>query len=454
MKFLWRVVDDLLDSAVLAAFHFRTRRFLKMESVAGEMPPLPRVQDACLYLHIPFCKSLCPFCSFHRVQHDHRLSENYFQSLREEVRGYSTAGFRFATAYFGGGTPTIEPVELIKTIRLVVELFGVREVSVETNPNDLEPQFLQQLSNAGVTRLSVGVQSFNNELLREMHRLDAYGTGEHAAERIRRATTIFQTVNVDLIFNQPHQTADMLNRDIDIFRDTEANQVSFYPLMQSPGHRRTPTFAHRQRVREFYRTIIARLRPDFRPTSAWCFTRRGNANDEYIVEADNYIGVGSGAFSYVNGVLYATTFCLRTYEHLIAEGMTGITVRSELSRTEQMRYSLLLKMFGLNLDRQWALSRFGSDFFKTVWPELKALELLGAATRSVNGWRLTDRGMYLLVLMMTDFFEAVAKYRESMRLHIPAETSGLKAVPSPSHRTVTTACQRTPQLTGNGCPLQ
>jgi hypothetical protein len=177
----------------------------------------------------------------------------------------------------------------------------------------------------------------------------------------------------------------------------------------------------RRRLPSFYQTILAGLTPEFRPGSAWCFTRGSQSSDEYIVNTDFYVGVGSGAFSYVDGTLYVTTFSLQTYENRIAEGLTGITVQSRLSLTDQMRYSLLVKMFGLRLDRAWALQRYGPRFFRRLWGELRTLEWFGAATRDAGGWQLTERGMYWLMLMMSAFFESVAQYREAMRTHIQEE---------------------------------
>jgi len=424
-KTLQQRASDLVDSALLAVFRIRTRGFLKMENAPGEVPAVPKTGTTSLYLHVPFCESLCPFCSFHRVQHDRALAKTYFRNLREEVRRYHAAGFKFGSAYFGGGTPTCDPAELVKTVELVGDLFGVREISVETNPRHLRNEILEPLREAGVTRLSVGVQSFDDDLLRQMDRFEKYGSGHEAAEHIQRAASMFPTLNVDLIFNQPQQTEASLEYDLQMFRSTGANQVSLYPLMMSPSIRNrmieSTGLPNRQHLHELYRLIVNRLTPEFEATSAWCFTRRGNAGDEYIVDADNYVGVGSGAFSYLDGVLYATTFCLKTYEQLVEEGLTGITVRSRLSRANQIRYALLVKMFGLRLERSWAIKRFGQSFFRTVWGELRTLEWLGAAKRDEDGWQLTDRGMYWLVLMMSAFFESVAKYREAMRAHIPEE---------------------------------
>ena len=103
----------------------------------------------------------------------------------------------------------------------------------------------------------------------------------------------------------------------------------------------------------------------------------------------------------------------------------------ELSAGDQMRYALLVRMFGLGLDREWAEQRHGKKFFRTLWGELLTLEVLGAAKRDARGWRLTPRGMYWLMLMMSEFFESVNAYREAMRIRagIERETAPLAGVP-------------------------
>jgi coproporphyrinogen III oxidase-like Fe-S oxidoreductase len=416
--------STLIDSLLIRLFRYRTRGFMQMTEADGRVPPVP-AGDAYLYVHIPFCEVLCPFCSFHRVQHRTVAARAYFASLREEIRRYHAAGHRYNGVYFGGGTPTCEPEELVATIGLVRSLFGVREVSVETNPKDLHPTLLAALRTAGVTRLSVGVQSFDDQLLREMERYTKYGSGAETAERIRMAAPYFPTLNVDLIFNQPHQTLASLQHDLAVFRSLGANQISLYPLMTSPTvlqrmERQMGRPDHR-RLRQFYRTIVRELAPDFAPTSAWCFTRAGGGSDEYLVASENYVGVGSGAFSYLNGTLYSTTFSLQAYGERIAAGLTGITTSHRLGDTDRMRYTLLVKMFGLGLDRDWAQARHGKKFFRKLWGELRTMEVLGAATRDAHGWRLTGRGMFWLMLMMSEFFESVNTYRDAMRAHVKDE---------------------------------
>jgi coproporphyrinogen III oxidase-like Fe-S oxidoreductase len=416
----------LLDTALIRLFRFRTRGFLDMADAAGRVPPPPAYDGCYLYVHVPFCAALCPFCSFHRVQHCHAQAVPYFAALRAEIRLYHAAGHRFAGVYFGGGTPTIEPEELEATIALVRSLFAVREISVETNPRELRPELLARLRDAGVTRLSVGVQSFDNGLLRDMERYERYGSAEEIAENLRAAAGLFPTLNVDLIFNQPRQTLASLEHDLDLVRELGVTQVSCYPLMTAPSVERRLTTAmgttDARRLRPFFEAILRRLQPEFTATSAWCFTRCGSVGDEYIVAAENYVGVGSGAFSYLDGVLYATTFSLAHYAERVERGFTGITAQHRLSVGDQMRYALLVRMFGLGLDRRWALARYGRRFFRTLWGELSTLELLGAARRDRCGWRLTARGQYWLMLMMAEFFGSVNAYRDAMRRRVHAET--------------------------------
>ncbi|MEO5959381.1 MAG: coproporphyrinogen III oxidase family protein, partial [Opitutaceae bacterium] len=398
------IESSLIDSILIRLFRFRTRGFLRMQETDGAVPPAPRDGGCYLYVHIPFCTALCPFCSFHRVQHCSGQARRYFAALRKEIGLYHAAGYQFSGVYFGGGTPTVEPEELIDTIAMVRMLFPVKEISVETSPRDLQPMLLEELRRGGVTRLSVGVQSFDDQLLREMGRYEKYGSGEEIAGHIRGAAGWFPTLNVDLIFNQPHQTPASLERDLEIFRTLGANQISCYPLMTSPTVLRRMAsemgVPDRRRLREFHRAIQRRLAPDFAPTSAWCFTRQGHGSDEYIATAENYVGVGSGAFSYLDGTLFATTFSLPAYEQRIAQGQTGIVTSHAWSENDRMRYALLVRMFGLGLDRDGALQRYGKQFFRRMWGELLTLELLGPATRDARGWQLTGHGMYWLMLMM------------------------------------------------------
>ena len=188
-----------------------------------------------LYVHVPFCRELCPFCSFHRIKYREDVAQTYFDMLSVELDRYAESGFSFTTVYVGGGTPTVLPERLEEVLGHARELWPLKEVSVETTPGDLSPEGIKALQRGGVNRLSVGVQSFHNDLLASVNRLHKYGSGPEIQKRLREVIGVFDTVNVDLIFGFKGQTRAQLITDLEIAKDLQADQITCYPLMTSGG---------------------------------------------------------------------------------------------------------------------------------------------------------------------------------------------------------------------------
>lgn len=406
--------------ALIGKFARRVMSFPKAASSAT-LPAARPGREYLLYLHIPYCVSLCPFCSFHRVLFDRDNAGSYFDSLRQEIDIASDLGYVFNEVYIGGGTPTVLPDDLIKTIEHLRRRHPIGTISVETNPNHLEEGGLQALRMAGVKRLSVGVQSFDDELLQEMGRYDTYGSGEEIVARLIRHQDTFETTNVDMIFNLPHQTQSLLQRDLDVLIErVEADQVSYYPLMAAASVRKAMLLAMGQvdhhREKHFYELIVERLlAAGYTRNSAWCFSRHPGEFDEYIVRCEEYVGLGSGAFSYLDGQLFAATFSIDEYQQLVAGGHTGTIRQRQLSRREQMRYHLLVTLFSGMLDKRAAEQQFDSAFQRTLWPELSALQTVGAVRDTGEFLSLTEKGFYLWVVLMREFFTGINSLRDQMK---------------------------------------
>jgi coproporphyrinogen III oxidase-like Fe-S oxidoreductase len=391
------------------------------------LPPPDPARAYLLYVHVPFCPVLCPFCSFHRVALREAKARRYFPALHRQIEGYAAAGFRLSGVYVGGGTPTATPLALFELLSRIRARFGVVPISVETNPDDLKPEILEPLRAAGVSRLSVGIQSFDDALLRSMGRYEKYGSGDAIRGRLARVAGQFATLNVDLIFNLPGQTHASLERDLGILRgDGSADQVSYYPLMVTAATRRAmsgrmgdPTF---RREHEFYRMIRERLADTYAPATAWCFSKRAAAIDEYIVTDDEYLGAGSGAFGYLDGMFYANTFSLNGYGALANRAGGPVTMYRQMTLRERMRYDLLTRLFGLRLDRTAIEAKYHGRFERNLWLELAALRALGAVTRDPGGWSVTERGMYLWVVLMREFLGGVNRFRDQLRLNIQRES--------------------------------
>ncbi|MDX1506760.1 MAG: coproporphyrinogen III oxidase family protein [Woeseiaceae bacterium] len=423
MSFLRHLTPDPVERLLVPVIRSIGDRLMHFEPADGDVGlPAPGAgRRYMLYLHVPFCTVLCPFCTFHRVAFEADICARYYNGLRSEVQTVSDRGYVFDEVYIGGGTPTVMPDELLALITWLRETHPVGTVSVETNPDHLQQDRVTALANAGVNRLSVGVQSFDDTLLRRMSRYDAFGSGEEIAKRLKAVAGLVDTINVDMIFNQPEQTAASLRRDLDILVDDIAvDQVSFYPLMVTASSRRHLQAAMGEhdtsRQREYYELIAERMtRAGYIRGSAWCFSKKAGAYDEYVLERDEYVGLGSGAFSYLDGGLYASTFSIPDYLARVEAGRTGTERQRQLPLRDQMRYLLLMRLFGGSLDLSDAEACFDGSFEAKIWPELAALTSVGAIERRGSRLQLTERGYAVWIVLMREFFATINNLRDELR---------------------------------------
>ncbi len=418
------MLSERIISAVLRRGNDKYLRFGEMSK--PELPdPIPG-REYLLYVHVPFCERLCPYCSFNRFPYDKSVADAYFDRLRVEMRMVATLGYDFQSMYVGGGTPTIDIDQLTKTIDLAKDLFSIREVSSETNPNHLYPQWVEPLTER-VDRFSVGVQSLDDELLRQMDRYDKYGSAYEILERLEAIEGAFHSLNVDMIFNFPSQTPEKLALEVELLTRAACNQVTFYPLMASPAVANTlkSTVGRVDYAREYqyYRYISDHLADVFEPASAWTFSRIGGGMiDEYIVDYEDYVGIGSGAFSFLDGTLYSNTFSLRKYNGAIDEGRSSVVAQRPFVMADRMRYRFMMQLFSLRLDKRQFERDFGLEIDRALPLEMAYFRAVGAFDVDNDGELvLSEKGRYLLVAMMREFFIGVNNLRDQARAALPGD---------------------------------
>ena len=408
------------------------RSVLRFDS-PGHHPVPPRspddTDDYLLYVHIPFCETLCPYCSFHRYPYSEALARPYFDALAAELSLYKSLGYDFKGMYIGGGTPTIFPEGLERVLDYCRGNFSIRELSVETNPNHLTAGHMAMLKKAGVNRLSVGVQSFDDAILKAIGRFDKYGSGAEIQEKLKAARGMFDTLNVDLIFNMPLQDEESLHADLDVIESLLPDQVTFYPLMTAPSVedalRASLGRIDFRKEKRFYFALLERMRKNYTGSTAWCFSRKKSMIDEYIISYDKYIGAGSGSFGYFNDRIYITSFSLEEYVSKIRRGELPITRVKKFTPRENRYYFLLMKLFGLALDPAAYARAFGRPYRRDLFFESLLLRLGGAIRETGGSIHLTDRGRYYWVMAMREFFIAVDTMRDHCRSRIP------EAIPAP-----------------------
>lgn len=407
----------MIDKIITTVTKREFSRAMRFEEGVGASLPRGRTQGGrLLYIHIPFCESLCPYCSFNRVVLDEHLCRRYHDALRKEMRLYRDAGYDFTGMYVGGGTPTVLMDELEKTLAQAADCFSIRDISVETNPNHLTPEHIAVLKKIGVNRLSVGVQSFDDGLLKAMGRYEKYGSGEAIAAKIKNLSGEFDTLNADMIFNFPVQTEEILSRDLDVLIETGVDQVTYYPLMVSDSTRKKVEGSmgrvDYRKEKTFYRMISQRLAPSYRFSSAWCFSRKGTMIDEYIVDYDEYAGLGSGSIGYMQGRCYANTFDIPRYIEILNKGTLPLMASRDFTPPEQARYDFLMKLFGMELDITPLHQKYDGRAVRYLWREILAFMLVGGLRYHHGTLFLTDRGRYYWVIMMREFFTAVNNFRD------------------------------------------
>ncbi len=410
------------------------------------MPPADPGRKYMLYLHVPFCQVLCPYCSFNRYPFREEVAKPYFESLRREMLMLESLGYDFESLYFGGGTPTIMIDELCDTIDLARDRFSVVDVAVETNPNHLALPYIEKLRGR-VQRLSVGVQSFDDSLLLQMDRLGKYGSGEEILERIGEAAQTFDLLNVDMIFNFPSQTEGILFSDLEKVALSGADQVTFSPLYASNGTKQKMAeqlgSVDYAREHRFYEIIDGTLAggsdPLFKRSTLWTFTRRAGARaaerekaptgsliEEYQTNYDDYPAIGSGSITHLKGALYVNTFSISEYNDMIASGRMSITGKSVLSKRDLMRYRFMLDLYKLRLDKRRFCREFGVSVDRGLPAEMAFMRLNRAfRTDDAEELTLTARGRYLVVAMYRQFLSGMNNLREQAREALPGEEKRL-----------------------------
>lgn len=395
-----------------------TQRYLAFDPGLSYAPLLPDISKKyLLYIHIPFCDQLCPYCSFVRVKFEPGLAARYFEVLKEEIRSYFSLGYQFDAIYVGGGTPTIWPEKLVEILSLAKSLWPIRQISTEANPDDLCPETLQKLQDIGVNRLSVGIQSFSNDILTSVHRSRQSLSVEDIQQRLASIKGMFDTLNVDMIFNFPNQTMEMLAEDIKVLKALDVDQVTYYPLMISNSKQKDIEAkcgkGHFRHERKAYDFIVHQLTGQYRRESVWCFSKQAGLIDEYIVSYDEYIGVGPGSWGYVEGAMYYNTFSVREYIQRGEFNQSPITACRDFSKRERMRYTLMLMLMAGSSSLSDIKAKMGQHFWLHLGGELLFLFLTGALVIRDGQLRLTRRGRYYWVILMGTLFSVVGDYRDA-----------------------------------------
>jgi oxygen-independent coproporphyrinogen-3 oxidase len=363
-----------------------------------------------LYIHIPFCVKKCLYCGFYSTPYSQEHADEFLSALRREAVLYRDAfsGRVFDTIYIGGGTPTALSLDQISgLLDIISEHFHIsndREFTVEANPNTVSEQKLKLLLDSGVNRLSLGVQSFSDTLLRTLGRLH---TAEEAVVAVKCAKQAgFQNIGIDLIYGIPGQTKSLWRESLERAIELGPKHISAYSLSLDEGTWFTQeveagrlSLPDEETVAEMYEHLVSDLaragyhRYEISNFSLPAFECRHNVN---YWKRGEYLGLGPGAWSFVSGKRYANVSDVREYGRRLAAGSSAVEYE-EMVRPEQAAAEAV--MLGLRTEAGIDMRRFAQEHGMQAAKQLKKnrerLDNRGLLFSSPDRLRLTDRGILL-----------------------------------------------------------
>ena len=380
----------------------------------GEKPALG------LYIHIPFCKAKCAYCDFYSLAHSEEKMDSYTAALLRHLEEVAprAAGMQVDTVYFGGGTPsylgTARLIRILQTVQRRYDVTRDAEITLEANPDSAGDWWaLRRLRRAGFNRLSLGVQSTDDELLRRIGRV-------HTCEQVQQAVTAARkakltNLSLDLIYGLPGQTMEDWQRTLADAVALGPEHLSCYGLKLEEG---TPLWQQRQALTlpdddaqadMYLYTVAALSEAGYGQYEISNFARAGRESRHNLKywRMQEYAGFGPGAHSDFGGVRYGYVRDLDAY---IAGRLVLAEAETDGTLARDFEYVMLSLRTAEGIDRRTFENRYRQRF-EAMERLFVQYEQAGLAQRTEGGWRLTPRGFLVSNSIIVALQEALGRQK-------------------------------------------
>ncbi len=371
-----------------------------------------------LYVHIPYCRQKCSYCDFNSYASMEGTVPEYFNALNNEISSYSDMlqGFTVKTVFMGGGTPSYVDSkyihQLMSSLNRHMNIEGDAEISIETNPGTLTEKKLSVYREAGINRLSIGLQAWQNSLLKylgRIHNIEDFITNYKLALKAG-----FNNINVDLIFGIPGQSIKDWTDTIDNISQLDITHLSCYSLKIEEG---TPFGLQLEKGklkavedeldREMYWLAIEKLRNNgFKQYEISNFAREGYECRHNLVywNAEEYVGFGAGAHSYFNKKRFNNVGDIHRYSSLINNNESTIENVQAIDEQDSMSEYMILRLRLVEgvLSKDFE-QRFGVALSTKYSKQIERLVSSGLADFNGNKLRLTQKGLDLANQAFVEF---------------------------------------------------
>ncbi len=357
-----------------------------------------------LYIHIPFCARKCAYCDFTSYEGKFSLADDYCDKIIDEIKSHSK--YDVDTVYFGGGTPSsVESKVIARILECAHSHFDIdeyAEVTIEVNPASVTEEKLLDYGKAGINRISMGAQSFNDDELKMLGRLHSADDIYSTYNLIRKCG--FKNVSLDLMFGLPEQTLQKLAHSIDCMLSLKPEHISCYGLKIEEG---TPFYNKMQsgeisaldddNFADLYEYVCARLTDAGYvqyEISNFCLPGKFSRHNSRYWRCYEYVGVGAGASSYIDNVRSKNTNDLLNYKNEVEEVLT-----TEDKMSEFVIFGLRMTDEGISINE--FKNRFGKDIYDVFGKSLSKHERF--ITHDGDVLKLKRNAYYISNAILTDF---------------------------------------------------
>lgn len=368
------------------------------------------------YIHIPFCISKCYYCDFNSYPGLGHLFDAYSDAVRREIEHAPVSGAQAATLYIGGGTPTVmndqQLYAMVDSVRFALSLPKDAEATIEANPATITASSLDALITMGLNRISIGIQSLEDETLSKLGRRHTSDDAYNAVINARLAG--FANISLDLIYSLPEQTVDAWGDTVNKAIDLSPEHISLYELTIESG---TPfadllaqgalTLPGEEEQIEMYSVAESLLEAaGYEHYEISNYARPGFRcrHNQFYWQNEEYYGFGAGAVSYLDRRRVKNLSNPSEYIERVTESGSAVENSEELSPDAQMGETMMLGLRMLDgVDCEAFRGRFGVEPADVYAPELERLTRGGLLELADSRIRLTKRGVLLANEVMQEF---------------------------------------------------
>lgn len=353
------------------------------------------------YIHIPFCRRKCGYCAFvsYNMPEKHAA---FIEKLLAEIKS-KYKGELLKTVYLGGGTPSLLEISQVKKILNCLNFDENTEITLEANPDSVNFEYLKALKQCGINRLSLGVQSFDDKILKIANRLHSAGQAVLAYKNARKAG--FDNINLDFIYGLPEQSTEGVKNDLKTAVSLNPEHISLYGLKieeRTPFSKQKFTnIADDDAQAEMYLAAIEIL-ADFEHYEFSNFAREGKFSRHNLNywENEEYYGFGAAAHGYIDGVRYSNFANLESYLKTPQKPEN----QHKITPAERLEEEIFLGFRRCaGIDSEKINRKFSINFDEKYSKILKKYEKTGHLARTEKGWRLTTQGILVSNEILCEF---------------------------------------------------